>query len=442
MGAMDIAILGPAIPAIREAFGLDDRLVSWVFSVWVLSNLVSVPIMTKLADRLGRKRMYLIDIGLFGLGSLTVALTPSFAILLVGRSLQGMAAAGIFPVAASVVGAVIPVERRGRAFGLLGSVFGIAFIIGPILAGIMLSIGWRWLYTTNVVIAAVVLILGTRILPKTGDRKATPLDLKGLFNLGGMLLCLAYALSVFDTTDVVGSLTSWRVLSGLVAAFLLFPVFVAVEKRAVDPVLRLDLFKNRQVALASLNAIGAGINEAAFIYFPTIVVLAHGVTNSQAAFMLLPMMVAVALGSPLAGRLLDKTGSKLIVVSSNFLLVLGMLGVATSPSSTTVFYLGSSLIGLGMAGLLGSSLNYILIHEARKQEKAISQGLISLNISIGQLVSAAAVGAVAASAPTPLEGYSLAFTGIVVFTLGVTSISFLLRNRTEEQDAIRSKTDV
>ncbi|MDE2997231.1 MAG: MFS transporter, partial [Bacteroidota bacterium] len=200
MGAMDIAILGPAIPAIREAFGLDDRLVSWVFSVWVLSNLVSVPIMTKLADRLGRKRMYLIDIGLFGLGSLTVALTPSFAILLVGRSLQGMAAAGIFPVAASVVGAVIPVERRGRAFGLLGSVFGIAFIIGPILAGIMLSIGWRWLYTTNVVIAAVVLILGTRILPKTGDRKATPLDLKGLFNLGGMLLCLAYALSVFDTT--------------------------------------------------------------------------------------------------------------------------------------------------------------------------------------------------------------------------------------------------
>ena len=214
------------------------------------------------------------------------------------------------------------------------------------------------------------------------------------------------------------------------------------RSRAVDPVLRLDLFKNRQVALASLNAIGAGINEAAFIYFSTIVVLAHGVTNSQAAFMLLPMMVAVALGSPLAGRLLDKTGSKLIVVSSNFLLVLGMLGVATSPSSTTVFYLGSSLIGLGMAGLLGSSLNYILIHEARKQEKAISQGLISLNISIGQLVSAAAVGAVAASAPTPLEGYSLAFTGIVVLTLGVTSISFLLRNRTEEQDAIRSKTDV
>lgn len=441
MGAMDIAILGPAIPAIREAFGLDDRLVSWVFSVWVLANLVSVPVMTKMADRVGRKRMYLLDVGLFGLGSLTVALAPSFTILLVGRALQGMAAAGIFPVAASVVGAVIPVERRGRAFGLLGSVFGIAFIIGPILAGVMLSLGWRWLYLTNVPIAILILILGFRILPKTGERQNQPLDWRGLVSLGAILLSLAYALSVFDTTDVLGSLSSWRVLSPLILAMVLIPVFVSVERKAADPVLRLDLFRNRQVALASINAVGAGINEAAFIFFPTIVVLAHGVTTSQAAFMLLPMMVSVAVGSPLAGRLLDRTGSKFIILLSNSLLVLGMLGVATSPGSKAVFYIGSSLIGLGMAGLLGSSLNYILIHEARKQEKSISQGLITLNISIGQLFSAAAVGAIAASANRPLEGYGNAFTLIVVITLVITSVSFLLRNRTEEQTAIRDRTN-
>jgi len=434
---MDIAILGPAIPAIRDAFELDDRLVSWMFSAWVLANLVSVPVMTKLADRFGRKRMYLLDIALFGSGSLIVALSPSFEILLVGRVMQGMAAAGIFPVAASVIGAVIPVERRGRAFGLIGSVFGIAFIIGPILAGIMLSFGWRWLYLFNVPLALLILVMGFRILPRTRADNFAPLDWRGLVSLGGILLSMAYALSVFDTSDVAGSLTSWRVLSALIVAAGLIPVFVKVEKQAEDPVLRLDLFRNRQVALASVNAIGAGINEAAFIFFPTIVVLAHGVTTSEAAFMLLPMMVAVALGSPLAGRLLDRTGSKFIVLSSNVLLVMGMLGVATSPSSTAVFYVGSSLIGLGMAGLLGSSLNYILIHEARKQEKSISQGLISLNISIGQLFSAAAVGAIAASAASPLEGYSNAFMMIVVITLVVLSLSFLLRNKEEEQSAIR-----
>lgn len=441
MGAMDIAILGPAIPAIREAFGLTDRLVSWMFSVWVLANLVSVPVMTKLADRFGRKRIYLLDITLFGLGSAIVAAAPNFDILLVGRILQGMAAAGIFPVAASVIGAVIPVDRRGRAFGLLGSVFGIAFIIGPILAGLMLTLGWRWLYLANVPIALIVLLFGLRALPKTETDRTSPLDLKGLFVLGGLLLSFAYALSVFDTSDVIGSLTSWRVLSAFLLVFLLAPLFVWVEKNAEDPVLRIDLFKNRQVALASVNAIGAGINEAAFIFFPTIVVLAHGVTTSEAAFMLLPMMVAVAVGSPLAGRLLDKTGSKFIILLSNILLIFGMLGVATSPSSKAVFYLGSSLIGLGMAGLLGSSLNYILIHEARKQEKAISQGLITLNISIGQLFSAAAVGAIAASASTPIQGYGNAFTAIVVVTLIVMSLSFMLRNRDEEQAALKAQDE-
>lgn len=439
MGALDIAILGPAMSAIRESFNLDDRLVSWIFSVWVLANLVSVPIMTKLADRLGRKRIYLFDIALFGVGSLVVALSPTYEILLVGRVLQGMAAAGIFPVAASVVGAVIPPERRGRAFGLLGSVFGIAFIIGPILAGLLLQLGWRWLYLAIIPVSMTVFLLGFWMLPKSPPQKKTPLDWAGLLTLGGFLLSIAYALSVFDTSDVAGSLGSWRVLSALLMAAVMLPLFVFVEKRAHDPVLRLDLFRNRQVALASVNAIGAGINEAAFIFFPTIVVMAYGVTTSQAAFMLLPMMAAVAIGSPIAGRLLDRTGSKMVVLVSNTLLALGMLGVATSPGTASVFYGGSFLIGIGMAGLLGSSLNYILIHEAKKQEKSISQGLITLNISVGQLLSAAAVGAVAASAEDPLQGYSNAFLTIVLLTIGVTAVSFLLKNREEEKEHVMAQ---
>ncbi|MDA0684668.1 MAG: MFS transporter [Bacteroidetes bacterium] len=439
MGAMDIAILGPAMPAIRETFGLDDRLGSWIFSVWVLANLVSVPVMTKLADRYGRKTIYLLDIALFGIGSLIVSTAPVFGVLLVGRVLQGMAAAGIFPVAAAVVGAVIPPEKRGQAFGLLGSVFGIAFIVGPIVAGLMLNLGWRWLYLANVFVAALIFVLGWKILPKTAIPGKSRLDLIGLFSLGGALLSLAYALSVFDTADVTASLTSWRIISALALSAVLFPVFIAAERKAKDPVLRLDIFRNRQVALASVNAIGAGINEAAFIFFPTLIVMAYGVSTSQAAYMLLPMMFAVAIGSPIAGRLLDKVGSKMIVLVCNTLLVLGMFGVATSPASPAVFYLGSALIGLGMAGLLGSSLSYILIHEARSSELAISQGLITLNISIGQLLSAAAVGAIAASAQDPLSGYRNAFLAIVVLTIGVTAISFLLKNKEDEHEAMKEK---
>ena len=104
MAALDIAILGPAIPAIRDAFGLSERQVSWVFSVWVLANLVSVPIMSKMADRYGRKAIYILDIALFAAGGVVVAAAPGFAVLLIGRAMQGAAASGIFPVAGAVIG--------------------------------------------------------------------------------------------------------------------------------------------------------------------------------------------------------------------------------------------------------------------------------------------------------------------------------------------------
>lgn len=441
MGALDIAILGPAIPAIRETFGLDDRLVSWVFSIWVLANLVSVPVMTKLADRYGRKTVYLIDIALFGAGSLIVSLSPSYPILLLGRVFQGMAASGIFPVAAAVIGDVIKPEKRGQAFGLLGSVFGLAFIVGPILAGLMLQLGWRWLYMAVPPFALVIFLLGWRALPEDRPVLNKKLDLIGLASLAGILLSLSYTVSVFDTSDVLGSLISQRVIWGFVSAAVLIPVFIWAEARAEDPVLRLDLFKNKQVSLASINAIGAGINEAAFVFFPTIVVLAYGISTSEAAFMLLPMMFAVAIGSPIAGRLVDKTGSKLIVLLSNMLLILGLFGIATSPGTRAVFYLASTMIGLGMAGLLGSSLNYILIHEARKQERAISQGLITLFISVGQLFSAAAVGAIAASSDDPLTGYKDAFLILVVITILISIASFFLKNKREEMVTVLRDSD-
>jgi len=433
MAALDIAILGPAIPAIRDAFSLSERQVSWVFSVWVLANLVSVPVMSKMADRYGRKAVYLLDVIMFAVGGIVVATAPGFAVLLVGRALQGSAASGIFPVAGAVIGDAFEPEKRGRAFGILGSVFGVAFIIGPILAGMILLVGWRWLYLAFVPLAVIIVLLGWRILPGQSTRSHKPLDIRGLVSLAGILLATAYAISVLDTSDLWTSLTGWRVINSVILIAVLLPVFVQSMKTAADPVLRMDLLKNRQVALALLIAVGAGISEAAFIFFPTIAVLAYDVTMSEASFMLLPLMVAVAIGSPLAGRLLDRTGSKFIVLASMILLGCGMLGIATSPESKPVFYLASVLIGVGLAGLLGSALSYILIHEAEQQERAVSQGAITLFISIGQLLSAAMVGAIAESNEIPLDGYRTAFGVIVVITFVMTGAAFLLKNRSAER---------
>ncbi|MDA1029786.1 MAG: MFS transporter, partial [Bacteroidetes bacterium] len=279
-------------------------------------------------------------------------------------------------------------------------------------------------------------LVGWRILPRKYDRTEKPLDKMGLGSLAGILLALAYAISVLDTSQLSQSLLSWRVINSMLVIALLIPLLIRSSRTAADPVIRVELFRNRQVAISLLVAIGAGICEAAFIYFPTIAVLAYNVTMSEASFMLLPLMFSVAIGSPIAGRLLDKTGSKLIILSSMVLLALGMLGISTSPGSLPVFYLASVFIGLGLAALLGSALSYILIHEAKPEERATSQGVITLFISIGQLISAAMVGAIAASAEIKLDGFRTAFAVIVVVTFIISGTAFFLKNKSDEQKMV------
>ncbi|MFS8637341.1 MAG: MFS transporter, partial [Gemmatimonadota bacterium] len=146
MGALDIAIIGPALPALREAFGIDERAAAWTLTVFVLFNLIGTPIMAKLSDARGRRSVYALAVSIFAAGSLLVALSRTFPMLIAGRVVQGLGAGGIFPVATAVIGDVFPVERRGRALGLIGAVFGLAFLLGPIIGGVLLIFGWPFLF--------------------------------------------------------------------------------------------------------------------------------------------------------------------------------------------------------------------------------------------------------------------------------------------------------
>src|SRR5512140_1201340 len=159
MAALDIAIVGPALPAIQKAFTVSDRTLTWMFSIYVLFNLIGTPLMAKLSDMFGRRMVYVVDVSLFAAGSLVVALSPAFSVVVIGRAIQGLGAGGIFPVAAAVIGDTFPADKRGRALGLIGAVFGVAFIIGPILGGLLLTyLGWPWLFMINLPIAIGVII--------------------------------------------------------------------------------------------------------------------------------------------------------------------------------------------------------------------------------------------------------------------------------------------
>ncbi len=433
MGALDIAIVGPALPAIEAEFGLDSRAGSWIFSAYVLTNLIGTPLMAKLSDRFGRRAIYVLDVALFAVGSLVVILshgTGLFAILLAGRAIQGLGAGGIFPVASAVIGDTFPAEKRGGALGLIGAVFGIAFMIGPVLGGILLAFGWQWLFVVNLPMAALVIALAWTVLPHRRIG-AGAFDWLGMGVLTVALTSLALGLGAIDTEHFwasVGSLSVWPWLATSVVAWV---VLVPLERRVADPVFPVALFSRRQLALGYTLTAGAGIGEASLVFMPSLAVAALGVSAHLASYLLLVVVAAMTVGSPLAGRMLDKVGSKVVIVTGVAVMTVGMFLISRTGSSMVVYCIASVLIGLGLSSLLGAPIRYVTLNETTAEERSAAQGLVNTFTSIGQLLSAAVVGAIAASSPGA-EGYGDAFALIGVLGLVLLAAALLLKRRSLE----------
>ena len=432
MGALDIAIVGPALPAIQKQFGIDERTLSWIFSTYVLFNLIGTPLMAKLADVYGRRTLYIFDITLFAAGSLIVAASPSFAVLLVGRAIQGFGAGGIFPVASAVIGDTFPEDKRGGALGLIGAVFGIAFIIGPVLAGVLLLLSWHWLFLVNIPIALVVIIMSLRLLPDTKNAAPKKFDWSGLLILMVIIVAFSIGFNRINSSDFFNSLFSINVLPYFIVGLILLPFYRTSEKKAADPILRIKLLASRQVAIVCILALGAGISEAAVVFVPPLLVATFHVSNSQASFMLFPVVLAMAFGAPLAGRMLDKAGSRIVLMGGTLLLCAGMLGLSFKSGSLPGFYTSAILVGLGMGGLVGAPLRYIMLNESQRSERASAQGVIRLFTGTGQLFGAALVGAVASSHGGGSHGLKTAYLVVGIMSALLFIASACLKPRTRE----------
>ncbi len=433
MGALDIAIVGPALTTIRASFGVDDRAAAWIFTTYVLFNLMGVPLMAKLSDEMGRRTIYILDVALFATGSLIVALSPAFAVLLLGRAVQGLGAGGVFPVASAVIGDLFPPEKRGAALGLIGAVFGIAFLVGPLLAGaVLLLLSWHWLFLVNLPIAALVIIMAARLLPGPGSSASRRFDWPGMVILALLLAAVTLGINRLDTANFSASLASLNVWPFLLLGLLLIPLLIGIENRAANPIVRTRLFESRQVVLIGLVAAGAGLGEASVVFVPALVVAAFGVTSSTASFMLLPAVLAMAVGSPTAGRMLDRAGSRVVLFVGTSLVTAGMFVIAAVGSSIVLFYLSAALVGLGLGILLGAPLRYVMLNESAPSERAAAQGILTVFTSMGQLVGGALVGAVAASFGGGANGYTAAYFAVGLATALLALATLGLKNRAEE----------
>lgn len=436
MGALDISIVSPALPAIKSFFQVDTRILIWVFNAYLLCYLIGTPFMAKLSDRSGRKKIYILNIVLFGVGSLISAFATSYDTLLIGRAIQGFGAGGIFPVASAYIGDTISPERRGAAFGIIGSVFGLAFIIGPLLAGLILNFSWRWLFLINIPVILVLIGLSLWILPKTESKKSVPFDFKGMALLALALTTLAYGFNSIDLTNQLGN--SILVIALILAGFLLLIPLYLVEKKAKDPVVFLDLLKKKQFSFTMLLALGVGAVQAGIIFIPTLAILAFGLGLSMASFTLIPLVVTTVIGAPLFGYILDRKGSRFVLTNASIILTVGLILLALfSTSNLIIFLISGLIIGLGLSGILGAPLRYIVLNETPMKDSAAAQGLLSINTSFGQIIGAAILGAVIASTGSQLSGYDTSYAFLAVIAIFMLILTLFLKSRAMEQETMQ-----
>ncbi len=433
MGALDLAIIGPALPAIQADFDMNTRQLAWLFNLYVLSNLVGSPLLAKMSDRYGRRRIYVLSVSGFALGSLFLVLAPGVEFLLFARAVQGFGAAGIFPVAAAVIGDTFPPEKRGGALGLIGAVFGLAFLIGPVLGGILLRWSWHWLFLINLPIAALLIWQAVKLLPGSGAAEPRPFDWAGAAVLSIALVTLAVAVTNLDSSRLAASLASTAVWPFLLVTLVGLPLFWRVEQRAADPIVRPSFFASKQLRLTVSIALGVGTVESGSVFFPALAVVGIGVTESTAAWLLLPSVLAMTIAAPVVGRLLDRTGSRVIVLFGLTCVLAGLLIYAQFSMSIAVFIIGGIIGGLGLASLLGAPFRYIMLQEARAEDRAASQGLLNVFMAVGQLLGAAIVGGVAASRGGGAAGYQAAFMTLAVLTGALLFVAVALKSRRVEE---------
>jgi len=432
MGSLDIGIVGPALPSIQSYFTVDERLLSWVFTIYILFFMLGTPLMAKLSDIYGRKAIYIIDILLFTIGSVLTITSFSFEMLLLGRAVQGLGAGGIFPVANAFIGDIFPPDKRGGALGILSSVWGWSSVLGPILGGLLLHYGWQWLFIINLPITIAVIVGSLYILPSGERNHNITFDWQGLIILALLVTSLAYGINQMDTNNITSSLLSWDVLPYLILSVIMVPVLWKIEKKAQHPLIQVGLFKSREVKLVNSIMIGTGLVQASTVFIPAFVIVALAFSSRQASLMLVPLVLTMAIGAPIIGRLLDRFGSRNIMLLGSLTMAVGLFTAGMFPETFYILIAASILIGVGMSTTIGSPPRYIMLVESPPQDRASGQALLNIITSVGQLVGGALVGAFIGSYAGEMMGYQYAYIFIGLVAVIMTILSIGLKSKEEQ----------
>jgi len=399
MGAIDTGIVTPARTVIQNDFMVGDKAGIWMITIYTLAYAASIPVMGKLADKLGRKYVYLTSILLFGTGSLFCGLSQNiggFQLLLIARAVQAIGGGGILPVATAEFGTTFPKEKRGMALGLVGGVYGIANIFGASAGSAILDIfgtnNWQFIFYINIPITLFILIAGFICLQNNKSKDVKSIDFGGIFILTVMVLSLLYGLKNIDFFAFGTSFTSTKVYPFLIVFIILLPLFIYAEKKAADPVINLSYFKNVRIVITLILSFITGIVIMGMIFVPQFSENSLKIASGSGGYFVIILGLFAGIGAPVSGKLIDKFGVKIIlgfgflasVIGSMFLIFV----TVNYPNMFTVL-ISLMIIGVGIGFTMGTPLNYMMLENTRKEESNSALATVSLIRSIGTAIAPA-----------------------------------------------------
>lgn len=349
LSALDQTIVGPILPrVVGELNGAQHY--TWVVTAYLLTSTVTVPIYGKLSDLFGRKPMLMAGIGLFLVGSALAGLSQTMWQLIVFRGIQGLGAGAIFPISLAVIGDLFSPAERGKYQGLFGAVFGIAFLVGPGLGGILTdNLSWHWVFYVNLPIGAIALYIVWRLLPNVRRAGATAaIDWWGVGTFSAAIVPILIGLTEAQRGNW-GDPMVWGLL--LVGA-LFGALFVWVESRVTEPMIPLDLFRIRTFS-ASMVAIFLAMFGffSAVVFLPLWFQVVRGDSATASGYSLLPFLFGLILSSVVSGQVVSRTGRyKLLLTGALAIAATGVLLMTNLRADTPypVLWAWMAIAGIGI----------------------------------------------------------------------------------------------
>lgn len=392
IAALEATVVGTAMPTVIASLqGINYY--SWVFTAYIVTSTVTVPVWGKLSDLYGRRLLYQAGIFVFLFGTLLSGLSTSMTQLIIFRAIQGLGAGALVPLGMTIIGDIFTLKERSRMQALFGGVWGLSSVIGPVLGGFLTDqLSWRWVFFINlpIGIAAAVIIGFALKEPKLTEKPSVDYAGAGLLMVAISLMMLV----MVESTSLTALLTPSNLLL-LAMSIILLAIFGWVEKKAKDPIIPFELFRNKTVSVSVAAGFLAGVAMFGVISFvPLFAQGALGLTATQAGSLLMPLMLSWVSMSVLGGRLLLNISYRIITIVGFVLLTIGFVLLAMFQRDTPQYwlYVDLNLIGAGL-GLTMLTLLIAVQQAVERNQLGVATSLNQFSRSIGGAFGVAIMGA-------------------------------------------------